>query len=786
MNIDNFKKYIDDRLKTFIANGDKKNTGDFRHHKTSLNNITKKYALVSDSTFQSMMFDQFDTLLENYENAIVAANKASTSSPLTRLKNLQELYAGLVQPIHQDETTLSKLLLDAAKKLYGDKFYTGPVDNYHKIQAQYLTIASLCRNIVSDAIKKQPHLFANAHKNQNSFNSAAKKIKEYFTGESLPSTRVPKERLHFIEDYLGIKRDSISERAFGRYSVKKKSDLNVERRNKAKSPKRVTRKKFSCKELNSHLQAYFDEYKAFKIDGIEPVLRNVTQEMRDDEYAEYMLNVEERTSKHIKNWTKNGKGEYPSASGFYSVLKAFLNYCVEEKNIDFEDVTTSHLTSPRILIDFANWSSKGNAPHSAQKLLNAIYISCQQTGYLRLCGDTGERSLEKFNKDLDFIQLRYPKLMELAEKGKVLSKNRTNPTGQENIRFLLEMHWRDRRNVVYQASFNMLKQANYFINEAKKGLSRAARTTRDEAKHKKEVYAATCADKAMSLATTALITETCFLSAPRATTLAQLRYFPSEAAKEPNTPCIVYHSHKGCFEIDVPVYGYDIGNNYEVVRLLKNSESKDIRSIHATFPADMTPLFKTFLQARKLYIDTHMTTYIKVWLTKYDAHIELINKADISEESRAKYLQSMIDNKKVFEEFDPENVNMLFPYFAYRTKPDIKDDLPRKPDWEAKLMVKRAYARPSTKLGEDFAKATCDAFADLLPSESNPAVNIHATRHLSAITYLDEHKGAYRDVAAIINDNEEQVVKTYGNKDRAIVMRELSANYTNKDRSYDV
>ena len=779
-------QYIESRIETFIKNGDKKSEADFRHHKTTLNNITERYQLISEKMLAVSFFDDFEKLQENYKAALIKANKSDVRSPLTRLKYLKELYASLVQPIKNDETTLSQMLLLAAKRLYGDKFYTGPVDNYHKIQADYITVASLCRTIVFEGHKKDPNLFGTVDNNKKfTLYSAAKKIQAYFTGESLPSTRVPAKRLHYIEDFLGLDKGSISERAFGRYSVKKKSDLYVERRTKAKLAKKVSRKVFNHTVLNDNLQRYFEEYKAYKTLGSQPVLRNVSQEMRDDEYAAYRLMVNEGTSKHQKKWTLNAKGEYPSVVAYYAILKAFLNFCVEEKGLAFEEVSTNHLTDPMLLRSYAEYARQGNSPSSVERLLNIISVGCQKRGYLRLCGERGDRSIDKFNRDLDFIEEQYPELVSAARSGLKRSKNRVNQTGKENITFLLDMHWKDRRNVVYQASVNMLKQVDYFIHEANESIAKAKKSNSDVAKQRRVVYAATCADKAMALASTALIMESSFLVAPRATTWSQLRYYSSVSAKEVNTPCIVYHSHKESFEIDVPVFGYDIGNNSQTVRLLKNSESENIVPINAFYPLEMTPLFKKFLKARKLYLEAHIPVYIEVWMKKYDEHILSIKEADISSFSKDAYLNAMEENYEIFKNYDPKKVDMLFPFFAYRTKPDIKDRYPKMDSWNGKLMVRRRYARTSTKLGEDFVKTTCDVFADLLPEVTLPAVNIHAMRHLAVISFLDEHPGAYSKAAAILNDEEEQIIKTYGKVDRAIMMRHLSADYSSKNRTYE-
>ncbi|MFS1877506.1 hypothetical protein [Enterovibrio norvegicus] len=72
---------------------------------------------------------------------------------------------------------------------------------------------------------------------------------------------------------------------------------------------------------------------------------------------------------------------------------------------------------------------------------------------------------------------------------------------------------------------------------------------------------------------------------------------------------------------------------------------------------------------------------------------------------------------------------------------------------------------------------TYTAFMHVMPEEKQHGINMHAMRHLIAETHLDDHPGDYIGAAAKLNDEVEQIIKTYGDKDRTKAMRRIAEQY---------
>jgi hypothetical protein len=87
--------------------------------------------------------------------------------------------------------------------------------------------------------------------------------------------------------------------------------------------------------------------------------------------------------------------------------------------------------------------------------------------------------------------------------------------------------------------------------------------------------------------------------------------------------------------------------------------------------------------------------------------------------------------------------------------------------WLAERQISRKLHILKRTLSNQFKSETKEAFYALDPNLKQVGVNIHALRHLAAITHLENHPGDYKGAAKIINDDVEQIFKTYGDKSKS-------------------
>lgn len=289
------------------------------------------------------------------------------------------------------------------------------------------------------------------------------------------------------------------------------------------------------------------------------------------------------------------------------------------------------------------------------------------------------------------------------------------------------------------------------------------------------------ASKAFSRIIPAVILETCFVVVPRGITWTTFRYFPTANAKMDGVPSITYHSHKNRFEMDVPVYGFDLGYANEYVRLMKNSDSGTIVPINILLPEYLTPLYKKFIEIRQNYINVHMPIQVEVATEKTKQSLNKLKERNYSKSGDGLLKEHAELDLIAFEEFSPDSIESFIPHASYRLGETRSPHVSEKDYWIYSREVRRNFAQLPAKLGESFKSMTCDAFYEIVDKEQE-GVNIHATRHLSATTYLDNNPGDFYGAAAILNDSVEQVLKTYGDTDRSRKMKVLG----NMEAGFDV
>ncbi|MNF74923.1 hypothetical protein D3C84_569700 [compost metagenome] len=164
-------------------------------------------------------------------------------------------------------------------------------------------------------------------------------------------------------------------------------------------------------------------------------------------------------------------------------------------------------------------------------------------------------------------------------------------------------------------------------------------------------------------------------------------------------------------------------------RYLKNANAKNSVDVDVELPEQLTPLIKEYLNIRRSYIEFDLMTFSGV--------------------------QSVDD------------IDIFFPWRSIRQN-QVNN--------EESLKIRSKYIEVSSKLSDNFKSLTYQAYLMTMPHDKQHGINIHALRHLVAETHLEEHPGDFIGAAAKLNDDVEQIIKTYGDKDRAKAMRRVSDN----------
>lgn len=406
--------------------------------------------------------------------------------------------------------------------------------------------------------------------------------------------------------------------------------------------------------------------------------------MRTFAELDFDIEVKEKTKRKSGAWTLNAQGTYPSALGFYKHLLFFQNYCVNIENIELEDISSFHLTSYKLLRRMTSYvKEKALFGSAADRILNFINLGCQKSGYLRLCGERGDRTLEAYFFELDHIADNYQSLSDDAKQG-IRKRGKGQNSGKKNIKFLREMPVIKRRQACHDASLWLIEQSDNLVEEAQKELKASKKAKNENSKQKRFDKAGFFASKALNKIVVALIMESSFSNAPRASNWVTLKYCPSAKYQTDGQACLIYHSHKNHFQLYVPLYGNDISNENDHVRLIKNSDSQNAVPIDVDYPEHLTPLFKKFLKVRELYINTHMVSSVRKALPKLKAQLRDLNfltSRDIVNSLKEKRsllsnLENISDSYRQYElekiEKDSEKEQALLQQYAKAMKTSSK------------------------------------------------------------------------------------------------------------------
>ena len=722
MTIEILRARIQDALDSSV---NKTEQNRYTHHRAVLNTLIKKKITTEPELELALTKNLTDT--ETKLSTKLEAEGKNTRSPKSRLRSLAAFYVDVCR-IETAKLTFAQTLQVAAKRKYGKKLWTGPVprSKQEAILKTHKTYRQVAKDIISSAINECPEAWP-----LKEINSASKVLRDYFIGSSLPGPRIEDVRIHYIEDFFSLPRGILLKKASRRLDW-----ASLGQKDSEKDQAAINRDVYTHKSLNKNLQLVLDEYTNLKTNDVQPTIKNMPENTTDSPFHQLRMQVREINSRENSKWTMNSLEIEGSANGLKNSLLGFINYCTdwdhvisaengqEKEPISFEDVSTYHLTDPYILARMVQHCTKKKTGGSKYaRVLNWIKRGSKKQGYLRLCGDKGDRSTELFIDGLEFILEEYPGWVKSCKKS-VSKRVNGIVEGKKNVRFLTGMKLPERREAVYKASMWLLGQADSFYIQAMQSDKLGKESTRGTAKKRLNNDTKKWIVKALTHSRTAVVQEMAFINCLREGNLVQLKYYANAKAQDEGFSSITWLRQRNCFRLFVPTHGTSIVNQEktERLRVLKNGESAYTTNIDVELPEVLTPLIQRYLEIRKEYI--------------------------------------RITWGKEFE------IDLLFPYQATLSR--SKKAMP-----EIKKLRER-FVEPPAKFGDTFRLLTYKAYVFVLPQEKQHGINLHGLRHLVTVTHLEEFPDDYLGAASKLNDSKAQIILTYGDNDRLTAMQRVA------------
>jgi len=759
------KSYIDVQLAKAV---EKSTAARFRHHRTALNNLLKN-SLADTVNLPVVLTSNLDKTLDDYKTILINKNKSDIRSPLTRVRRLAELYVELTD-LNFNKQTFTDIIQGALSRMYGEKLYTGEITplTQKTITNNFVTYRSIAKNLIRKSKDVDKTLWPVVEDdmtktNPHGLSSASNILRKFFCGEELPSRKYPVARIHFLEDELGIPSGTLEKKIAGKSIA---PSLTVRSTAKANKTQKKDRKDSIC--LNDNLNKCLKEYREFKLYETQPELINVTDDMRSNRRISRRLMV---TEKLDKKWTFNDKQFSNAAVRLSGALTGFLSFCCEDKKIAYETVSTYHLTDPDIVKEYCLKKINSSGASTAESLLQFLKLACGKHGYLYYCGERGERSLEDFYDDVEYIAETSLKLIMKCRAS--VKKNQKFDSGKKNISTLLSIPTKERKELTHQMS-NLLMDKALAAHQRALLHYKNSKNSKTASGSKTNIQSArTFISRAYFPALSALILDTCYIVSPRAANYTSFKVYDSALNRCPEYPSITYLRNVGRFEMIAPLYGPSLLNPRENTRYLKNSDSAEAVPIELVLPERLTGMYKNFLTIRNDYIKIAIEDRIPSMIDRVKQSISAINDSN-EQESRFYKLRELKNDLDFLSSFSIESLDMLVPFKSTRYSSFPGE---RKFEISEFLQADRAHRRhfylSPHALGEYFKNCTCAVLTELAPELKSKGINIHSLRHLAATTHLELNKGDYIGAAAILNDNIEQVVKVYGTKNRSQAMREL-------------
>jgi hypothetical protein len=516
------------------------------------NNLVDELSL--DDIFSNTI--KLKSMINEYESIILASGKKELRTPLTHARNLAIFYTN-----HFSFDTDGMSFSEAFKASFHRKFpniYEGEITKKNRclIKETHTTYRQVAADIVKTGAEIRPEAWPKSHA------GAAALIVKYVHGYSNPTVNVPIARLEYFEDYFVVPR--------GTFINKLKSRINWNTHVDSKYKRKKLGKKNTKGEdmipvvaLSPSLQKYSDEYSAFKINAIQPkIIHTPNSFVGREEYLE----VFEEGRRKNSSWTFNeGSKSCKSQIMFDQNLRAFMTYCVNELGINAEEITLADLTNIEILGEWKNYLLlQGWGASPATRVLNQLKRSSQPRGYLRLCGELGNRTKEKYFNDLDFIVAMESSWRTLLEE----NATQEHAPG-ENARFLLDMK-----------PVQMLSAIN-------KGIQWGLTYARNLINSPADDYLI----NAYNMVQAMTILHLSRIQPLRSENWAMLLFNDNEKDFNPKEGSLTWVKSRKCFRVFVPV------------PWLKNRAKQDIKPINLYFDTSFNSVIKNYLEYRAKYID---------------------------------------------------------------------------------------------------------------------------------------------------------------------------------------
>jgi len=771
---------------------DKKAQSHYRHMLTGLNNL-ERYNLIDTNNIKFYLMDGLPGVLSEYRETLKLEGKRDTRGPLSRIRRLSEYYNEIsATNIDFENLTLSEVLKAAAKRKYGNKLYEKRVamEDRQYVVNNYITYNQICFQIVESSAKKNPKLWPKVDlSSSKTIYSYAGNMRNWFLGDTYPTIKTPNERFNFIEDFLDLPRGILLDK------IRETSNIKTNENTDTKKNKVKPRKLMTVKVLNEHFQKFYDELCEYKINDIQPEIRNITDEMKAAKSYKERLRVMHLSKGVETNWTFSANGHCPSASRFYNALKAFINYCVCYEKIEEKDVNLFHLTNIGILERLvkatkANKNKRGSLASSntdSQRkiggstvvdILKIVSTGSAIKGYLRLCGEPGERNLSDYFSDLDYLIELIPTLIKNAKKS-IQTKGKGSSQGKENIAFLLDLEAEERKKTGKDATKFLIKKCEANLRIATK-LIEKAKFKGNETLLKK---AFTNIRMAYSESLTALIYSVSFIICPRVLNWSLLKFYDDSSLRDNRLSSLSYNKKKKRYNLYIPVFGPDVFSEFddEDVRYIKNSASYNIEKIDVDLGEHFTAIIDAYRKCRDLFIQFDMPYQASFLIEKNRENITKLNDGfvkELSDKTKEILINELEKDIVAFQNFEAENIDALFPWVARRELPlktskdheaEVNND-----EWYIIRNTARNFHSWKGNIAGKFKDSTKLAFSGIDQGLEQVGINIHAMRHLVVITYLELNPGDFIGAAAIINDEVSQIFKRYGDKDRGKAMKRLS------------
>lgn len=792
-----YKKLKESLIREIDLNLDNKKTqSHYRHMLTGLNNI-EKYNLVNIEKIKFYLTDGLLAVLSEYREILKSQGKSDTRGPLSRIRRLAEYYNEITSfSFDAEDLTFSETLRVAAKRKYGNKLYEKKWDMENKgyIAKNFITYNQICYQMVELGAKEDPELWPKADLcNKKTIFQYAGNMRNWFAGDISPTIRTPNGRFFFIERFLELPKGILLEK------IKETSNAKTCENKKVKTSTNQPRNIMKVKTLNIHFQKFYDEFCDYKINDEQPEIRNITEEMKTAKSYKKRMRVMHLTKGEETNWTFSANGNCPSSSRFYQALKAFINYCVCYENINEKDVNLFHLTDISILERLTqstkiNKNKRGSLVSSdkdklrkiggstVMDILKMVSAGSAIKGYLRLCGDPGDRTLRDYFSDLDYLIELIPILNGKAKKS-VQTKGKGSSQGKENISFLLDVETRARKDLGKDAASFLVKKSEANLRIAKQLVDKANSKRSEKYKTNLLKKAFTNIRMAYSESLTSLIYSVSFTICPRVLNWSLLKFYSDSSLKDSRYSSLSYNKKTKRYNLYIPVFGPDVFSEFdgEDVRYIKNSDSYNIEKIDVDLGEHLTPFIDAYLKCREMFIEVDMPYHASFHLEK---NIENINKLNdgfvegLSDKTKKILIDELEKDNKAFRSFTADSAEALFPWLSRRVLPlkkakshdgDVNND-----EWYVIRNTARNFHAWKNNIADKFRYSTHLAFSGVDQTLVQSGINIHAMRHLVVITYLELNPGDFIGAAAIINDEVSQIFKRYGDKDRAKAMKRLS------------